>query len=95
MMKLVHIRYKDGRDKVIQMSHEFAPTLPYLMTRSIPHYPPMNNNIIANPTPHLESTTELIPMMPIQIFEDAQNNKHFICMDEILDITVEDIDEQS
>lgn len=92
-MKLVHIRYKDGRDKMIQMNTEFALSLPYPMTRAIPHYPPTNNNVIANPTPTYENFSYLAPVNPIQCVVDASGAKHFINIEEILDITVEDINE--
>lgn len=97
MSALVHIRYKDGRDKIIEMVNKesFAPSLPILTTRSIPHYPPTNNNVIANPMPTYENITEVPPIVPIQCFFDKHGTKHFICMNEILDITVEDMNEQN
>lgn len=93
-MIMVHIRYKDGRDKLIQMKVPPNFSLPYVSIRQVPHFPPTNNNVIANPMPTIESFYELSPTPPIQHFEDFNGAKHYICITEILDITVEEIDDE-
>lgn len=75
---IMYIRYKDGREKMIELPSNYL-TLILPQVSTLHAY----TNGVA------QTTYTIVPVNPYQQVTDINSGIHIICIEEILDITIE------